>query len=129
MNLNHSLDLMLTNRVDKIASYQAGISNFSDHSLQILVRNTKEIIPVNNFLRFRSYKNFVKSDFQQNIISHPNYIEVLYEGDPERITELLQTIIKDSLEEMAPMRTIQVTPKNTPKLSENIKLIMVERDL
>ena len=35
------LDLMVTNKHDKISSFQSGIANFSDHTVQILNRSAK----------------------------------------------------------------------------------------
>ena len=50
------IDLMITNRTDKIISHQSGLPGFSDHSVQILTRKTKEIKSINNILRIRSFK-------------------------------------------------------------------------
>ena len=35
------LDFIMTNKPDKVANFQSGIPNFSDHSLQIMNRSTK----------------------------------------------------------------------------------------
>ena len=52
------LDLMITNRPQKIASFQAGIPIFSDHCMQILVRKTKEIKTNKKIIRTRIFKKF-----------------------------------------------------------------------
>ena len=35
------LDLMMSNRIDKIANFEAGIESFSDHTLQSMSRSAK----------------------------------------------------------------------------------------
>ena len=44
------LDLMITNQVEKIASHQAGIPTFSDHSLQMITRTTRQIQSTQKYL-------------------------------------------------------------------------------
>ena len=123
------LDLMITNRLEKIISHESGLSNFSDHTLQILSRRSKGIKSNNNFIRLRSYKNFKLHEFKKNIVNHELFIETLYEGEVDRITENLQKIIQDSIEPMAPIKIVQISQKNLPKLSEKVRTAMAERDV
>ena len=123
------LDLIMTNKIDKIANFQSGLSNFSDHTLQILERKAKIVEQKPKFLRIRSYKNFKKTQFRENIINHPYYIEIFYERDPEIITKKLQKIIQQSIDPLAPMKTIQVSHKNSNKLSTQVKEMMIQRDI
>ena len=123
------LDLMVTNRLEKIVSHESGISSFSDHSLQILSRRSKGIKSNNNFIRLRSYKNFKLNEFKDNIVNHDLYIETHYEGEVDTITENLQKIIQDSIEPMAPIKIVQISQKNLPKLSEKVRTAMAERDV
>ena len=122
------LDLMVTNRIEKIVSHESGLSNFSDHTLQILQRSTSGIKNIQNFMRIRSFKNFSCQEFKNNIKNHNLFIETNYEGQVDKITENLQTIILDSIEPLAPMKIIQTNQKNLPKLSEKVKIAMAERD-
>ena len=123
------LDLMVTNRLEKIISHESGLSSFSDHSLQILSRRSKGIKSNNNFIRLRSYKNFKLQEFKDNIVNHELYIETHYEGEVDTITENLQKIIQDSIEPMAPIKIVQISQKNLPKLSEKVRTAMAERDV
>ena len=123
------LDLMITNKIEKIISHDSGISNFSDHTLQILCRRSKGIQANQNFIRLRSFKNFKIHEYRKNIINHELYIEKLYEGETDKITENLQKIILDSLEPMAPIKILQVSQKNLPKLSKKVRIAMAERDV
>ena len=123
------LDLMVTNRPQKIAYFQAGIPTFSDHCMQILVRKTKEIKTNKKIIRTRCFKNFNQNVYKNNIMNHPNFVEVLYERDPDTLTSKIQEMIQDSLFEMAPVKKIQISEKNSVKLSENTREKMVARDL
>ena len=123
------LDLMITNRVEKITSYQAGITSFSDHTLQYLTRSTRGIQTSNKYARIRSYKNFSIQQYRDNIINHHYYIDVLYENDPEIISRKIQDIMKDSLEPMAPIRVIQISDKTSTRLSQTVRAAIAERDL
>ena len=109
------LDLMITNKHEKISSFQSGISNFSDHTIQILNRTAKIIKSPPKYLNIRSYKNFNRIDYKANIINHHEYIEVFHEQDPNIITKKLQNIIKDSIDQMAPMIRIQTSEKTLTK--------------
>ena len=123
------LDLMITNRVDKIASYQAGLPSFSDHTVQMLIRQTKPLQTTQKYIRTRDFKNFDRIQYKSNIMNHPNYISTLYEGESDTITQNIQQIINDSLAIMAPVKTIQIKHKNKTRLSEEVRYKMVDRDL
>ena len=120
---------MITNKIEKIISHDSGISHFSDHTLQILCRRSKGIQSNQNYIRLRSYKNFKPQEYRNNIINHELYIETLYEGETDKITENLQKIIQDSIEPLAPIKILQVSHKNLPKLSEKVRIAMAERDV
>ena len=123
------LDLMIVTNIEKIASYQAGLPSFSDHMLQVLTRISKGVKITKKFARIRSYKDFSNTTYKQSIIDHPSYIETLYENDPELITKHIIKIIQDSFEPLAPIKVIQLSNKNSTKLSPDIRSVMVERDL
>ena len=123
------LDLIVTNQPQQIASFQAGIPIFSDHCLQILVRKTKEIEMNKKIIRTRIFKKKYQKEYKNNILNHPNFLETLYDGDPNTLTSKIQNMIQDSLSKMAPVRRIQISEKNSVKLSEDTREKMVARDL
>ena len=123
------LDFILTNKIDKVVSFQSEIPSFSDHSIQILHRSMKKIKSNPKYIRMRSLKNFDREQYKDNIKNHYFYIEALHERDPENITKMLQTIIKESIDPMAPMKVVQISSKNTNNLTENTKLLLAKRDM
>ena len=78
------LDLMISNRGEKISSFKGGVPSFSDHTLQILVRQTKPIQNTQTYVITRSYKILDRLQYKHNIRNHPIYIETLYEGQPNQ---------------------------------------------
>ena len=123
------LDLLMTNVVEKIASFQTGIPAFSDHTLQILTRKTKGISKKQKFIRMRSFVNFNCQEYKNNILDHYLYIETNYEQEPNKIAQNIQTIIQDSLEILAPVKVVQLKPQKNRILSTKAKEALVQRDL
>ena len=123
------LDLMITNRSDKITSYKAGLDCFSDHTLQILTRSTRGISTVKKYLRLRIFKNFDQTKFRDNIKNHADYINALYSREPEEITGMLQRIIQESIEKLAPVKIIQLKERHTEQVSEEVRNKLVERKI
>ena len=93
------LDLMIMNQVKKIVSYQRGIDSISDHTLQMLSQSTRGIKSTRKYLRIRSFKDFEKETFKDNVKNHGDFIETLYETEPDKITQKIQNIILESIEE------------------------------
>ena len=122
-------DLILTNRTDKIVSFQTGLHSFSDHTLQSVTRSTKGIVNNPKYIRTRSFKDFNVETYKNDILNHPKYIETCYEPDPETILSNIQTIIQCSLDNQSPIQTIQVKPKTNRCISSKAKEALVERDL
>ena len=122
------LDLIITNRKDKIINHETISPTFSDHFLLKMKRKTKGIVIPRQYIKTRCFQNFSKATYQENIINHPEYINTFYEKDPNRISEGIQKIIQDSLDPLAPVRRIQLTNKNSNKLSEEARELLALRD-
>ena len=123
------LDMMFTNRPEKIICHQAGLPGFSDHTIQTLTRTTRKIETSIKYMRIRSFQNFSQETYKDNIPNHHLYIETNYEQEPDKITANIQTIMQDSLQLMAPVKIIQMSKNKNIKLSQEIKEKMAERDL
>ena len=52
----------------------------------------------------------------------------MYEQDPHKITQNIQEIINQSLDKMAPVQITQLKSKPTPKISQEAKNLLAERD-
>ena len=123
------LDMMIMNQVEKIISHQSGLPAFSDHTMQIMIRATKGVVNNPQFMRIRSFKNFSQGDYKANILNHHKYVETLYEVEPDILTENIQNIMQESLNNLAPIKIVQLSNKNLQKLSCKVRSKMAERDL
>ena len=81
------------------------------------------------YIKIRSFKNFQASEFRQQILDHWDYILTLHEMDTKTISINTQKIIKQSLDVVAPIKMVQISNKNSNKLSENTRTLLAERDL
>ena len=122
------IDIIFTNKKDKITNFETKSPTFSNHYLQIVRRSIKNKKNLKNYIKIRTYKNFNKTQFQENIINHPDYIINMHERDPDTISEGIQKIIRESLDPLAPIRRIQITNKNSNKLSEEARELLALRD-
>ena len=73
------------------------------------------------YLRIRSFKKNSQTQYKENIKNHPEYIECLYEDDPNEISEKITRIICESIKEIAPVQKIQLKEKKNIKLTEDVK--------
>ena len=122
------LDLIITNRKDKILMHDTISPTFSDHFLIIMKRQSKPIQVPKQFMKLRCFKNFNKTNYQDNIINHPNYINLFYENDPNTISNGIQKLIQESLDRLAPIRRIQLTKQNISQISKEAREMLAIRD-
>ena len=123
------LDLIITNTLDKIASFSSGESSFSDYTIQGLHRTSKKLVTSQKFIRLRKFKNFKVAEFKDKIQNHSLLIETLYEHESQIITKNIQTIINDSLQDQAPVQIVQLKTKFTNPISQAAKQALTDRDV
>ena len=106
------IDLLFTNS-EHVSKSMILDFNISDHA-GILA--TRKKIPVNaakiNF-RGRSYRNYVKNDFQESIIN-ANWVDFYNNNDPNWLWDYMYNIIIKSIDRMCPMRSFRVTEFKEP---------------
>ena len=127
-NPGSCLDLIITNRVDKIVSFQTKSPTFSDHSLQVVIKRTKELKNQKQFIKTRYFKNYSREVYIENVQNHPLLIDTLYEPSPTTIAQNIQKIVRDSLDPIAPLKMIQVSLKKSKKLSTEARELLAKRD-
>ena len=101
------LDHYYTNRPDKLSPVQAQFRGGSDHMLIFAVRYANSIKSQPSYIRKRSFKNFVSSDFI-SAVNQIRWLDVYLCSDPNSAVELLSNKISAILYIMAPMKTFQV---------------------
>ena len=123
-----ALDLIITNRLDKVENFQVGLPSFSDHLIQTLTRRTRDLQVTQTRIKIRSFKHYSAQQYRDNVRNHNLYIETLYEKDPHIITANIQQIITESLAIIAPIKIIQVDKTNKTRLSETTRTLLALRD-
>ena len=74
------------------------------------------------------FKKNYKMTYQNNILNHSEYIQTFHEKDPNRIAEGIKKIIQESLDPLAPIRRIQLSKKNTNRISDEARELLSLRD-
>ena len=122
------LDQIFTTNPEKMNSHRTHLSTCSDHAMIEYNKKAKNIKIEKKYIKIRSMKNFKQNEFKENLRQHPKYISTLYEGESQIITNNITTMLQDSLNNMAPVVRIQITSKNTTKLTTEAKQSLVDRD-
>ena len=73
-------------------------------------------------------KIFDRETYKQNLQNHHNYIEIMYERDPEVTVNKITEMIQKSLEQIAPVTRIQLSSKNINPLSPEAREALDQRD-
>ena len=80
-----------------------------------------------SYIRKRSFKNFSPDDFKAAVQSL-NFLDVYLCTEVDTAVKLLSEKITTILDNMAPMRTVQIRTNYNPWLSQQTKDLMEERD-
>ena len=120
------LDYLYSNKPEKLSSVQTYITGLSDHKLIKVTRFAKSFRQNPRYIRKRSFKNFDKDSFIENLESS-DLEEVLACSDVNDATELFVDKISRVLDEMAPIKTIQTRTNYVPWLSEDTKKLQKEK--
>ena len=91
------------------------------------VRYSKSIKSSPKYIRKRSYKKFDQDLFVQ-AVQQLTWLDVYLCEDVDDAVDLLSRKITEILDEMAPMRTIQVRKNYSPWISKETLSMMKERD-
>ena len=123
------LDIAITNEKNRIINHDTIYDTFSDHAAVMVTRSTKMLHTQKQYIRIRSFKKFQTQKFKQNILEHWDYIPTLHEMETKSLAIMTQKIIKQALDDVAPVKIIQISKKNQNKLSENTRRILADRDM
>ena len=99
----------------------------SDHKLIKITRFAKSIQRNVRYVKKRMFKNFVDKDFKQ-AVQQLSWEELYSCDDPEEAAKVLTDNLTAILDQMAPVRTIQVRRSYAPWLSDSSKELLKERD-
>ena len=105
--MSHSkLDLIFSNS-DCIKKAQVVDWNISDHQAVMITRKKVRIKTPKVTFRGRSYKNYVKEDFQEELVEE-NWEEFYNSQDPNKMWEIMLGKILGKADAVCPRRTYKV---------------------
>ena len=123
-----TLDLILANRKDKILNHETIFPTFSDHAMLLLRRKSPNFQPKTSYMYNRNYKNYDRTNYNDNLMNHYLFIETLYEQDPSIVAQNIQQIVQQSMDPLAPMKRTQVPKSTNSNISTEAKLLLAQRD-
>ena len=127
--VSSGLDHFYTNRCEKISNVEKYYNGGSDHMVISAVRFSKNIQAKPKYLRKRCYKYFDPVYFKDQV-QQIKWLDVYLATDVNQAVEVFTAKIRHILDEMAPMRIIQLRNNFSPWLSdETVQLMKSQNDL
>ena len=121
------LDHLYSNKPQKLSSVQTYLTGMSDHKLLKVIRYTKSFKHLPRYVKKRSFKNFDEEAFKVQL-EECILDEILECNDVNMAAELLVSKISVILDEMAPIKTVQVRSNFVPGLEDETKELLAERN-
>ena len=121
------LDHFFTNTPSKLSPVQVITNGASDHKILLATRYATSLKRNVRYVTKRCFKNFNKEDFI-SAVRQINFWQIYNCNDVEIALQMLSGSLTTILDEMAPIRTIQIREKYAPWLSNDTKQKMAERD-
>ena len=120
------LDLLFTNS-EHVSNMQVLDFNISDH-LGILATRKRTPVKANKInFRGRSYRNYIKERFQENIIN-TDWEEFYNNNDPNWLWEFIYNTILENIENMCPIKTFKVSEFKEPWMTNEAIEAIKDKD-
>ena len=121
------IDLIFTNKPEKVGQAQAQTRGSSDHRLIIINKNSKSAGDGIRYVRKRSYKTFDQGKFRE-AVKKIRWYEIYSCQDVDLAVDTLTTKLTEILDVMAPVKTFQVRNKYAAWVSTATKQKIKARD-
>ena len=124
---NSCIDLIFTNRPEKVGPAQAEIRGSSDHRLIFVRKHSKTVGESTRYVRKRSYKNFDEKAFRE-AVENISWLDLYSCKDVDLAVDRFTTKLTEILDSMAPVKTFQVRTKYAAWVSDSTKEMIRERN-
>ena len=121
------LDHVYTNKPEKCSEVHTEFSGGSDHKLLRVTRFAKSLKSTTRYVRKRSFKNFDEAKFIEEL-KQLSWYDLYMTEDPNLAAEILTNSLNKILDELAPIKTIQVRTKYAAWLTDSTKELLKQRD-
>ena len=122
------VDHIYTNIPDKLSKVQVKGCGSSDHSLILATRYAKNIRQNIKYCKKRSYKNFDKEKFLEEV-GKISWWEVYSSTDVDIAVDIFTNKLTEILDRMAPIRKFQIRTKYAAWVGEDTKEKMQARNI
>ena len=121
------LDHLYKNSPGKLSEVHTELTGGSDHMLIKVTRFAKSIKKNARYVRKRCYKEFDESIFREQV-ANISWYELYSCEDLDQAVQILTCNLTRILDELAPVKTVQIRTRYAPWLSSDTKAVMKERD-
>lgn len=122
------LDLMISSEECSVVNSSVDLSvNISDHLLTKLELNFKVDKPPPFHYTYRDYNKINNETFLHDLYNIP-FNDIFYIRDVNSKLDKFNKFIIELFNKHAPAKTVKITKKKAPWLTENIKLLISDRD-
>ena len=101
--------------------------NLSDHQAVYVTRKKDLNQNIKVSFEGRSYRNYIKEDFQESLINH-NWDRFYQAKDPDVAWDIMYQTILDNIEAMCPMKTFRIRQTNEPWMTAEVLEIIKDKD-
>ena len=122
------LDHIYANHPEKLSAIETHFHGGTDHKMIKMTRFTKSLISRSRVIRKRCFKNFDPIAFQE-AVRKLSWWDIYSSQSCENAAQMLTDKLTTILDQMAPLRNIQVRSKYANWLSEETKLLIRKRNL
>ena len=122
------IDHHWTNHHEKVSHAHAYYQGASDHKMIYIIRRTKKVISKPKIIKKRSFKNFNPQAFVEAVMKI-SWLDVYLCDNVDTAVKLVTDKLNKILDEMAPIKIIQVRTHYAPWMSSETKAKAKERDL
>ena len=126
--LRTCIDHIYTNASMKCSKATSIPVGYSDHNLISITRMTRTPKPKMKIILTRLYRNFDEDSFLSEI-SNVHWNTVSSELDPETALNVFMSLFMDIVNRHVPLKKITVKNRPAPWLDNNLRALMMERDL
>ena len=121
------IDVVLTTNENIVNACEVMSSTISDHSLVCVTLKMKAPKPRCTYITVRSYKNYTRAKFIEDLDSIPFYIANIFDDSDDHVY-VFNSLFLEVLNDHAPMKRVKIKSRPNPFITPEIRQLMRTRD-
>ena len=122
-----SIDVILTSNKSLISKANVFANSISDHDLIVASLTLKKPRPRPTYISTRSFKNFKKDAFLDDISNAPWFLIDIFDDTDDKL-DTFNSLFHHILDQHAPVKTVKLRTRPNPFIDDNIRSLMRSRD-